>query len=380
MKLVFEHKMQESKVKICHITTVHPRNDIRIFYKECLSLTSLFEVYLIVADGKGDCIQDKVHILDVYDRKRSRFGRMLLNTRRAYIKALELNSDIYHFHDPEFMFFGLKLKRKGKNVIYDVHEDLPKQVLSKSYISLLIRKILSKIIFVIEGYISARLSAIITVTPGINERFSKYNFNSRVINNYPRFEEFDSTNNFTSKQNEVCYVGSITQIRGIEELIDSIENIPISLNLAGKFESDSFKAKLKNKPGWGKVNYYGIISPKEVYEIMLRSIAGVSTLYPEPNYLTSQATKIYEYMYAGIPVIASDFPLWKEFIEKYKCGICVDPKNIQKISEAINFLKDNPEIARTMGENGRKAAIEEFSWKNEEKELFNIYLRILKKN
>ncbi len=372
--------MQESKVKICHITTVHPRNDIRIFHKECTSLASLFEVSLIVADGKGDSIQEGIHIYDIYSGKKSRLGRMLLNTRRAYLKALELNCAIYHFHDPELLFYGYKLQRKGKKVIYDVHEDLPKQVLSKNYINFSIRKILSKVVLIIERHFSSRLSAIITVTPGINERFTGYNRNSHLINNYPKLEEFGFHSPKTLKSNEICYAGSITQIRGIEELLDSIENISIRLNLAGKFESDSFKKKLMNMPAWAKVNYLGVISPKEVYGVMLRSFAGVSTLYPEPNYLTSQATKIYEYMYAGIPVIASDFPLWREFIEKHNCGICIDPKNKQEISKAIIYLMNNPEISQKMGDNGRKAVIEEFSWKNEEKKLLNVYISLVEKN
>lgn len=375
--MLFKDTMQGSKIKICHITTVHPRNDIRIFHKECLSLASLFEVCLIVADGKGDSIQNDIHLFDIYNGKKSRVGRMLLNTRRAYRKALDLDCSIYHFHDPEFLFCALRLHKKGKKVIYDVHEDLPKQVLSKSYLNSTVRKILSKLILIIEKYISCKLTAIITATPGINERFNGYSRNSIVVNNYPKLQEFVLRPDKTLKQNEICYAGSITQIRGIEELIDSIENISIRLNLAGKFESDSFRDKLMNKPAWVKVNYLGVISPREVYEVMRRSFAGISTLYPEPNYLTSQATKIYEYMYAGIPVIASDFPLWKEFIEKYKCGVCVDPKNTNEIAEAIIFLKNNPEVAETMGNNGRQAVTEEFSWKNEEMKLLKLYLKIL---
>jgi glycosyltransferase involved in cell wall biosynthesis len=358
---------------ICHITTVHPRFDIRIFHKECLSLASAYKVHLIVADGNGNEINRNINIVDVLKGRKSRINRILRITRRAYKKALDLNCEIYHFHDPEFIFYGLMLKRKGKKVIYDVHEDLPKQILNKSYLNRVLRTVLSKLILLIEKRISPRLSAIITVTQSINNRFSELNTQCCLINNYPKFGEFAFTKNFTVKKNEICYVGGIAKIRGIEELIEAIERTDLRLNLAGNFESESFRVRLVKKPGWNKVNYLGYISPKNAYEVMLRSIAGICTLYPIPNYLDSQPTKVFEYMYAGIPVIASDFPLWNKFINTNKCGICVDPKNPVSISEAIIFLKNNPDIAKQMGENGKIAAKTNYSWETEEQKLLDLY-------
>jgi glycosyltransferase involved in cell wall biosynthesis len=228
-----------------------------------------------------------------------------------------------------------------------------------------------------EKHLSGKFSAIVTVTQAINERFSEYNKECFIINNYPKFEEFGLSENNEKKQNEICYIGGITKIRGIEELIDALEDTDILLNLAGNFESDSFRIKLLNKPGWKRVNYLGYITPKEAYKVMSRSIAGISTLYPEPNYLTSQATKVFEYMFAGIPVIASNFPMWKEFIEKHNCGISVDPKDPAAIKEAIFRLKNNPDIAATMGKNGEKSVIELYSWTTEEIKLLRIYFKIL---
>ena len=369
--------MSESIKKICHITTVHPRFDIRIFYKECISLSSVYDVNLIIADGKGDEFTSDIKIFDVLRGRKSRLNRILRTGRRAYQKALDLNCAIYHFHDPEFLFYGLMLQRKGKRVIYDVHEDLPKQVLSKGYINPIFRKLLSILIKRTENSIVPRLSAIVTVTQSINNRFSELNRHCCIINNYPKFNDGGLQEFIAEKKNEICYIGSITKVRGIEELIDSMDDIDVRLNLAGNFESDSFKTRLMSKPGWAKVNYLGYISPKETYEVMLRSFAGISTLYPEPNYLTSQATKIFEYMYAGIPVIASDFPQWKEFINKNKCGICVDPKDPVSIADAIVYLKNNSDIARKMGENGKKAVSETYSWKTEEHTLLELYEQIL---
>lgn len=369
--------MSGSIKKVCHITTVHPRYDIRIFYKECISLTSDYVVNLIVADGKGDEVKNEVNIIDVLKGSKSRIKRIFIVSHNAYKKALALDCDLYHFHDPEFMFYGLMLKLKGKHVIYDVHEDLPNQVLSKAYLHPIFRKIISRSVTFFEKHISGKLSSIVTVTQTINNRFSKYNSECNIINNYPRLDEFVLSETTGKKKDEVCYVGGITRVRGIEELVDAIENTDLSLTLAGNFESDEFRTRLINKTGWKRVNYLGYITPKETYAVMSRSLAGISTLYPEPNYLTSQATKIFEYMYAGIPVIASNFPQWVDFIEKHKCGICVNPKDPVEISAAMSYLENNPDIAEKMGANGKNAVTEFYSWTSEEEKLLEIYFKIL---
>lgn len=96
------------------------------------------------------------------------------------------------------------------------------------------------------------------------------------------------------------------------------------------------------------------------------------------NYLDSLPIKMFEYMSAGIPVVASNFPLWKEIIEKNRCGVCVDPLSPKDIAKAINFIVQNPQIAQKMGENGKRAILEKYNWQIEEQKLFNIYEGLLK--
>jgi hypothetical protein len=131
--------------KIAHLTSAHPRDDIRIFHKECVSLSKNYDVSLVVADGKGYATVKGVRVLDV-GKSNGRLHRMLIATRRVYKKALQLNADVYHAHDPELLPVLSKLKRKGKKVVFDAHEDLPKQVLFKPYLKPWSSKIISKTI------------------------------------------------------------------------------------------------------------------------------------------------------------------------------------------------------------------------------------------
>lgn len=94
----------------------------------------------------------------------------------------------------------------------------------------------------------------------------------------------------------------------------------------------------------------------------------------KPNYVDAQPNKMFEYMSAGLPVIASNFPLWKEIIEGNQCGICVNPLEPKEIAAAIDWLTQNPEAAEQMGKNGRKAVEEKYNWQNEEEKLINLYL------
>lgn len=360
--------------KICHITTVHPRFDVRIFFKECLSLATTFEVYLIVADGKGDEVKNNIHIIDVSKGRSSRIGRILFTTQRAYRKALDLDCDIYHFHDPEFLFSGLKLKLKGKKVIYDVHEDVPKQTLSKSYINPLIRHILSHLIKLTEKCISRRLTAIITVTQGINKRFSGFNKQCYIINNYPDLEKFKVSP--AGSLSGICYIGNISSIRGIEQILQSLDSIDTVLHLAGAFDSEEFRKKLITHKNWSKVKYYGIVDSEKAIDIIHNSLVGLVTYLPVPNHIEAQPNKMFEYMASGTPVIASDFPLWKEIIEVNRCGICVDPLDSESIAKAINYFLANLDAAKLMGRNGQNLVNEKYNWKTEKSKLLSLYASI----
>ncbi len=369
--------MSESIKRICQITTVHPRNDIRIFHKECVSLSNIYTVYLIVADGKGNETNDNVIIIDIGKTNNSRVKRILVTTFRAYKTALALNCDLYHFHDPEFLLHGLKLVKKGKKVIYDVHEDVPKQTLSKEYINPLYRRFLATLINIIEKITSPRLSYIVTVTESINNRFIKWNENSSVISNFPDTENLVTPQGRT--RTGICYVGNISSIRGIENIMDSLEFLDIVLHLAGDFETENYKKRIQSHPFWYKVKYYGTVDFLEAKKIMQDSIAGLVTYLPMPNHIEAQPNKMFEYMACGTPVIASDFPLWKNIIETNNCGICINPTDPKSIANGINTLLKNPEKAMEMGLTGQRLVINRYNWKNESIKLIELYSDLLKK-
>jgi len=365
------------KRKICHITTVHPQEDVRIFHKECMSLGKRYEVVLLVINGVNKSYNN-FNVIGHQVDYQSRLMRFIKAPNAAYKRALEINADVYHFHDPEFLPYALRLIRKGKKVIYDVHENVSEQILTKYWIPRLFRNAISFLFKRYEIYVATRLSFICAATDAISDKFKNVNNNTVTISNYPLDSEIELQISETKKENKVCYIGGLSLIRGVEEIVTAMSYIEdVKLILAGKFSPDSLHARTELLTGWEKVKYTGEVSRKETIEIKRKCLAGIVTFLPVANHICAQPNKIFEYMASGLPIIASNFPLWKEIIEDDNCGICVDPASPEEIAKAVLFLKENPVEARDMGVNGLKLVQEKYNWRQEENKLFAVYESLL---
>jgi glycosyltransferase involved in cell wall biosynthesis len=364
---------------VAHLTSAHTRIDPRIFIKECRSLAAAgYRVSLVVADGKCDEISDGIRIFDVGYRT-GRIQRMTTTSRRILSRALELDADIYHLHDPELLAIAGRLKSAGKAVIFDAHEDVPVQILNKPYLRPMFRKFLSKTFAAYEARICRSLDAVVTATPFIRDKFLKINSNTVDINNFPIPDELGSpTVDRMGGKEQVCYLGNISVNRGICEMVRAMELLDNSARLAlcGRFEDESVRIQLKGCDGWSRVDDMGWLERDDIRQVLLDSTAGLVTLHPLPNYQDAYPIKMFEYMSAAVPVIASDFPLWQQIIKGNDCGICVDPEQPAAIAEAINFLFRNPARAREMGENGRKAVQNFYNWPAEERKLVDLYRQV----
>jgi len=363
---------------ICIMTSVHRFDDVRIYQKQAKSLKSAgFDVTILCANLKDnlDSYEDENGIRFIkLDMPQKRLKRILKATSIFYKKAKELDCDFYHFHDPELLRTGLKLRKRAK-VIYDVHEDVPRQILTKPYLKPFVAKLASFFFERYEKYSAKRLYAVVAAEPVISKRLETYNSNTILVHNYPIIAEFIKTQfENENRQNSVCYVGGITKIRGIFEMLEAVEKTDINLILAGDFESDELKQDAMQKKGYKNVDYRGFVGRKEISEILSAVCAGLVTLHPIPKYLTALPVKMFEYMAACVPVISSNFPYWQGIVNDAKCGICVDPLKPEEIKQAIEYIISHPEEAKKMGENGRVAVMQKYNWDIEKQKLISFYL------
>ena len=364
--------------KVCHLTAAHGPEDDRIFLKECKSLaTEGYEVYLI---AYGDTYnKNGVHIIGIDDPPKGRFHRMIEGAKKVYKKAVEIDADLYHFHDPELLPYGLMLKRNGKKVIFDSHEDVPSQILDKYWIPTPMRKFVSAIYKAYESHIVNNIDAVIAATPYIRDKFFTRAKIVVDIRNYPRLDDITCSDvSFQEKQPIVCYAGAISEQRGEKVMLQAMEGIDGQLIIAGcKGREQSQEVETQTAHNKTDIIYVGVLDRNGINELYRRSVLGLCMLLPTASYINALPIKIFEYMAAGLPFVCSDFPILQEIVKETGAGICVSPDDVGKVHENIRMLLDDRTLAQKMGRKGRAAVVAKYSWSNEERKLFDLYRMLL---
>jgi len=364
--------------KVCHLTTVHAIDDVRIFVKECIGLATYgFDVTLITCGNEAfEEVKNGVKCISLFVPVRNRLQRMIKRTNTVYLRALQVDADIYHVHDPELLPIAMKIKKRGKIVVYDSHEDTPVLIKQRKWIPYLFRNVFSFLFAKYEKKVVKKLDAVISVTPLIVDRFKAINKNTYQITNFPHVENIHDKS--LSRRKDICFAGNLTYAYMLENVITALSKTEgTQLILAGKPVTSKYLEVLKNQAGWNKVDYLGRISHEEVKSVYGSALIGIVCpgYIPNAGYRVGSlgVLKLFEYMHAGLAVICTDFVLWKEIVEKENCGLCVNPYDTDGIAKAIQYLVDNPDLATAMGNNGRKAIEREYNWATQEKVLVKLY-------
>lgn len=367
--------------KVCHMTSAHGPEDVRIFHKECVSLAKAgYETYLV---QRGESYEKNgVHIVGVGEIPSNRRKRMTEGAKKVYEAALKVEADIYHLHDPELLPYAIKLKHKGKKVVFDSHEKYTEQLKNKPYLPVFITIPLAWCYGVYERFVLKRLDAMVfPCTMGGKNPFENQCKRVGIISNAAILGEFFDfyDPNIPKRERQICYVGGLTEARGITNDILAACKSRASLALAGEFSPESYRDRLVSMPEFCCVDERGKLDRKAVRVLLAESQVGLCTLRNQGQYLKSDTfgIKVYEYMSMALPVLLSHSSYNDRMVNEYNFGICVDPENVDEIAAAIAYLLDNPEEAKRMGENGRRAVKEEFNWSVEEQKLYALYEDIL---
>ena len=365
--------------KICHITSTDQGSIPRLLRESATALKMGLEP-CIVSQGRS-FQKDGIEFIGVASAS-GRLQRMLVTSRQLVAEGLNLDADIYQLHDPELLRFALKLKRRGKKVIFDSHEFYSRQIEVKEYLPKPLRKIVAAVYRAYEGFICKRIDAVLAVcTLNGEDHFAGRSKETVVLANLPDSQIFaDEGSGRQPKNNHVVYVGALSEARGITNLIRAAGKAEVPLTLCGPFDSQEYQASLEQMPEYRWVDYQGILTRDEVVQTLKSSAIGASTLLNVGQYseIDTLPTKVYEYMALGLPVMITNTEYAKRILADHPFGIAVDPEDIAGMAETIRHLLQKPAMGQAMGEVGKRLVAERFNWGIEEKKLQALYTELLK--
>jgi glycosyltransferase involved in cell wall biosynthesis len=377
-----------SSRKVVHLTSVHPPGDVRVAWRECRSLAEAgYEVALVApgaTGGPGDTdrparLPPGVRLREV-PRAAGRARRILRTVPAVYRAALSEAPAIYHLHDPELLPVGLLLRLRGHPVVYDVHEDAPRQMRTKPWIPGPLRPVAAVLTGAAERMAARWLSGIVVANPVSVPRFPPAT--TALVRNFPRVEpSAPEPPPYEERPADVVYVGALSPSRGLDVMLEVARRLPggakggssARLLLVGEFAAPSFEERARHTPGWERCEYLGWLPNPEVTRVLGRARVGLAVLRPTPAYREAYPTKMFEYMLAGVPVVASDFPLWRDVVEDAGCGVLVDPDRPDQVLREVTWLLEHERAAAEMGRRGRQAVLERYSWEPEARKLSGLY-------
>lgn len=366
----------QKPLRIVHVTTVHRPFDVRIFHKQCITLAKAGHSVALVQQGDDPETRDGVEIVPL-PRTGGRAARMTRGVWQAVKRVRNLEPDVVHFHDVEFIWGALLLKIGGHRIVYDVHEDVIKDLEDKRYLPRWAIPPLRIAVSLFERLAELSFDRIVPATSSIAKRFP--NDRTHLIRNTPILGEMDDPDAppFSGRPRAVGYLGGLAAFNGPREMVAAMGGIApaadATLIMGGRFPEPDIEVETRAMPGWRRVDFRGWVDRTEIRKIFGSLRAGLVVYQPTPNVMVSEPNKFFEFLSAGIPLIASNFPVWRDFVETHRCGICVDPTNPQAIAEAIVHLLDHPHEAEEMGRRGRDLVLKDFNWQIDAERLLAMY-------
>lgn len=368
---------------ICHLTSVHPPFDIRIFHKECQSLVKAGYAVSLIAPDVIEQEKGGVNIVPIQLPK-SRINRMFVVTLQMFKKALKTKAKLFHFHDPELMICGILLRLSGKKVIFDIHENVRLSLISKDWLPKAVGTIMGAFYFLFERFALLFYHRLILA----EESYLIYypHQKSVVVLNYPLLAKLEiEPKSFTSPVRFI-YSGVVHQLRGVWEMLELIKGlnnkgINARLDLLGEVRPkelvDELQQYISENQLNEKVRVLGKVPYLEVAEYLKNADIGLSLLKPIPNYVESLPTKIFEYMQYSLPVITNDFPLYKKYVEAEGTGINVAINNKEELLNKVYQFSQNRERLKQASEKGPDNIQARFNWQTQEKILLDEYAKLL---
>jgi glycosyltransferase involved in cell wall biosynthesis len=340
-------------------------------------------VVILTSDGEAEELSDGIRIVSSTRKPVGRLRSLTLATWIFQKAALSINADVYQVHSPELLPLAVRLRRLGKRVVYDAHEDMPKHILEKEWLPSAIRPLISKTFATYQSRAVSELDAVISPHSHVVEGFQESGIDSTLIANFPLVDREHPVIplNVDERAPLICYTGTVYRYSNQENICEAVNELEgVKYAIAG-FIDDNHRKVLEGILPPEKFSFLGRLSQRDLAAFYRRCSIGVVVYDYKLNLGWRRGSfgtnKIFEYMEAGLPIICTDFELWADIVSRFDCGICVPPGDKTAIKDAIRFLVENPERAVEMGINGRQAVLREFNWTNEESKYVSLVKRLV---
>ena len=372
------------KISVAHLTTVHRPFDVRIFHKQCVSLAAAGYDVTLIQRGEVEEVRNGVTILPVPSYP-SRLSRMTRGVWIALKLALKSRAEIIHLHDPELIPAGFVAKLMGRKVVLDIHENLHLDIAAKQWLPRWCVIPLGFATQVMEQLAAATFDGISAATDGIARRFSAVS--TIIVRNAPVIAEMtcaESTTPFEERPANFIYVGGLGgggDLKGVDLMLSALAALPsessIRLILGGPAPDLEFAKRIAAMPGGERIDYIGWVDRDALARLYAKSIGALVLYPPMPNNIESEPVKLFEAMAAGVPVVISDFPLFREYLDRWQCGIAVEASNANAVAHAMLSLEHDRNAAQAMGSRGQEAIRREREWPMFAAKLDALYRRIV---
>lgn len=363
-------------------SSVHVWSDTRIYFKEAKTLASQgLEVDFYAIDYPSE----KAVIPNLtmhYMKPQKRYNRFV-HWRFLYKEMIQSDAMYFHFHDPELLFVARALKKRLGDEIritYDMHEHLPAAIKTKQWLPAFIRPTLSSLVERVEKKLMKYCDTVIFAELSYKENYTELGLNKVDVLNYPILPKID----VVPVKEEVftlIYVGILIEQRGLFNMLELAkalkekQTIDFHFKLIGPiFTNEEVVTQfIKNNDLSDNITLYGRMQYKDIWEHYASAHVGVCLLHPTPNNLNSHSTKLFEYMAAELPIIASDFPDFTTMLTEHQCGKTSNPDDYETLVEIVQSYIADPQGNKVIGSNGRTAFDTYYNWNHEGEKLLAIY-------
>lgn len=371
---------------ICVLTTRHNCDDNRIYHKEVKTLADAGYSVLYIAPNNTDKGYQNVTYESIPLVPRKKLKPVFKHVYELITKKYKVES--VHFHDPEILPFACKIKRRTKiKVIYDVHEDYKSEMLIKLYLSKIEKKLFYTVVSHYQKKADKKFDAIVNADNFVAEEF--HNKNKIILFNYPDVSNLPETyvkdirerNDF-----DIIFPGTINPFifkmmmdmtRICREKGHPIRCCIITEYRYKKDQDDNLAYMESSGVNKDDVTLLPRIPTKEVPLYLNRTKLGIAPLPDNPKFRKNIATKMFEYMYYYLPVLTSDLPPAKQYLDVANSGYLIKYDDAEAYADKIIYLLNNPDVANEMGKTGHDKVASSWNWSTEKEKLIELYKTLL---